>query len=667
MSRALTIRRSSLFAVAPRLLKAIPPDATGLFSACKLAVYEDGNDGGPRISDVPRDDAFDRWAAQRDAREERAVSTRYVSREVTGYEDLDEYGTWREVPEYGPIWMPAVQAGWAPYQSGHWAWVAPWGWTWIDEAPWGFAPFHYGRWVHFAGDWCWAPGPRYAEPVYAPALVGWVGGSHWSVGISIGASVGWFPLGWNEVYVPSYPVSNTYVRNVNVTNIHVTNEYVNNYIVNNTTVNNGVYAQKTTDDRQLDRRNGGMQFRNQAIPGAVTATTQAAFASAQPVRGNRVAVPREARVAGATAAPPPVIAPTAKSIGRPAPGTDRGRAQVWDRDVVTRAPVPPAATPAANLRRGTPEAGQLPGMGQPNRGSRGDRPIGPAAEPQRGEPGRAGQAPVRVRDAAPDAQPRGRDDRAGDGGRASDRGIGVLGGRPPMDRTGRPAGREPVNGAGAPRSRDDRPQDRAAAPGVDRGQAERGVRTPNEQQNRPAAREERPRAFAPQPSRDDRPPAREAAPAVDRGPAVRDSRPPRDPPYRPSVREDRPQGRESAPALPAVREGRPASRDVIEPPRDTRPQYQPPTRSYAPIDAPIRAPERESRPPVERAPTAVEYRAPPREFVPPPMREVRPEPRPEARPPPPPPPRQEPRPAPQADPHPDRANAGRRNDDPRRG
>ncbi|MFO1296524.1 MAG: DUF6600 domain-containing protein [Rubrivivax sp.] len=80
-------------------------------------------------------------------------------------------------PDYGAIWYPStVTAGWAPYRYGRWAWVRPWGWTWVDEAPWGFAPFHYGRWVHWHGRWCWAPGGYVQRPVYAPALVAWVGG-----------------------------------------------------------------------------------------------------------------------------------------------------------------------------------------------------------------------------------------------------------------------------------------------------------------------------------------------------------------------------------------------------------------------------------------------------------------------------------------------------------
>lgn len=101
--------------------------------------------------------------------------------------------------------------------------MAPWGWTWVDAAPWGFAPFHYGRWLVVRGRWGWIPGSYVARPVYAPALVGWVGNPGWSVGFSLGSApaVGWFPLAPREVFVPAYRSSPAYLRQVNIT--HVTN------------------------------------------------------------------------------------------------------------------------------------------------------------------------------------------------------------------------------------------------------------------------------------------------------------------------------------------------------------------------------------------------------------------------------------------------------------
>ncbi|MCU0952849.1 MAG: hypothetical protein MUC68_17890 [Burkholderiaceae bacterium] len=174
----------------------------------------------------PAADTFDDWVASRDRRDDSLASTRYVSPETTGVEVLDHYGSWRTVPDYGPVWFPAsVPSGWAPYRHGRWAYVAPWGWTWIDEAPWGFAPFHYGRWALVGGAWCWVPGAWVARPVYAPALVAWYGAPGVSVSIGVG-SVGWFPLGPREVYVPWYGYNRRYITNVNIG--HVTNiNYIN--------------------------------------------------------------------------------------------------------------------------------------------------------------------------------------------------------------------------------------------------------------------------------------------------------------------------------------------------------------------------------------------------------------------------------------------------------
>src|SRR5437899_649114 len=142
------------------------------------------------IEKAPGPDGLDRWAAERDLKEDRSVSAKYVSRDMVGYDDLDDYGDWRDEPEYGHVWYPReVAVGWAPYSYGYWNWVGPWGWTWVDYSPWGFAPYHYGRWNYFGGRWGWCPGPIYGPPVYGPAFVGFFGGG-------FGFGVGWLPLGF---------------------------------------------------------------------------------------------------------------------------------------------------------------------------------------------------------------------------------------------------------------------------------------------------------------------------------------------------------------------------------------------------------------------------------------------------------------------------------------
>jgi len=195
------------------------------------------------IEKAPGPDGLDRWAAERDSKEDRSGSAKYVSRDMVGYDDLDDYGDWRDEPEYGHVWYPReVAVGWAPYSYGYWNWVGPWGWTWVDYSPWGFAPYHYGRWNYFGDRWGWCPGPIYGPPVYGPAFVGFFGGG-------FGFGVGWFPLGFGEPFFPWFPcrrefitqinVRNTFIRNTNVFNTNIRNvSFVNAHNVNAVTVAN---------------------------------------------------------------------------------------------------------------------------------------------------------------------------------------------------------------------------------------------------------------------------------------------------------------------------------------------------------------------------------------------------------------------------------------------
>jgi hypothetical protein len=152
---------------------------------------------------APPLDEWDRWNYARTDQLIDSVSARYVSGGIYGIDDLDHYGSWRVVEPYGPVWLPdRVPAGWAPYSTGAWTWYPGFGWTWVDTAPWGWAPYHYGRWVFVSGYWAWAPGPILATPVYAPALVAFLGGRP-GVTISIaGPAVGWVALGWGEPLIP---------------------------------------------------------------------------------------------------------------------------------------------------------------------------------------------------------------------------------------------------------------------------------------------------------------------------------------------------------------------------------------------------------------------------------------------------------------------------------
>ncbi len=167
-------------------------------------------------------DGFDDWAMLRDERDDRSESVRYVSREMTGYEDLDQHGSWHDSSEYGPLWSPRrVSLGWAPYRDGRWTYLQPWGWTWVDNAPWGYAPFHYGRWVMVNNRWSWAPGRNISRAIWSPALVGWVGGSNWNLSFNhrgtrrAAPAQGWYPLAPRDAYVPTYRISHDHLRDVN--------------------------------------------------------------------------------------------------------------------------------------------------------------------------------------------------------------------------------------------------------------------------------------------------------------------------------------------------------------------------------------------------------------------------------------------------------------------
>ena len=206
------------------------------------------------VAALGQPDRFDTWVAGRKRRGEQARSRAYVSEEIVGVADLDEYGRWEDIPEYGHVWSPAsVEAGWSPYRVGHWVWQDPWGWTWVSGEPWGWAPYHYGRWVTRSSRWYWVPvGPRTASASvrYAPALVAFVGGGSDFSSAPTGAGyVGWFPLAPSDPLVPWWgPRSAARAANgAYVNRAHVT-------VVNqNTFASGGLVARNVVTDRGVLR------------------------------------------------------------------------------------------------------------------------------------------------------------------------------------------------------------------------------------------------------------------------------------------------------------------------------------------------------------------------------------------------------------------------------
>ena len=169
--------------------------------AASLQVVVTGADA-PRVDvgPTPGLTEWDRWNYQRTDELVNSPSARYVGPGIYGTHELDRHGSWRTVESYGSVWVPrAVATGWTPYSTGRWIWDPRYGWTWLDDEPWGWAPYHHGRWVHASGVWGWAPGPIVTRPVYAPALVVFLGGP---VRLSVGLPLAWAPLGWGEPIIP---------------------------------------------------------------------------------------------------------------------------------------------------------------------------------------------------------------------------------------------------------------------------------------------------------------------------------------------------------------------------------------------------------------------------------------------------------------------------------
>lgn len=302
------------------------------------------------LVEMPPPDDLDAWSQARDRHIMASVSARYVNADVPGYDDLDDYGDWTPISDYGPIWFPrSMPYGWQPYTVGHWAYVAPWGYTWVDDAPWGYAPFHYGRWVQWQGRWGWVPGPPRVRPVYAPAFVAFVGGGPgFSFGVSFGGGgvAAWFPLGVAEPYVPWYHCSPAYVRTVNVTNVNIT------VIRNVTIVNNyNVFINRVNTVHSVDQiQVSNINYVNRTHVFAVSAGAMTSGARVQQAAIHLNPQQQQALVRAPIAvARPPVAAPAHIVVGVHVNVSRPPAAPVL---MTTRGRV--AATPAANAPHFTP-------------------------------------------------------------------------------------------------------------------------------------------------------------------------------------------------------------------------------------------------------------------------------------------------------------------------
>jgi FecR protein len=212
-----------------------PQGSTRVEKGQAASVRGTADEAGCVLGGAPSKDSWDSWNNDRDGVIRIAQSWNHTNRYYVGSEDLDAYGHWVNVPDYGQVWSPTVAVGWTPYRAGRWVWEPYWGWTWVSDEPWGWAPYHYGRWFLYGSSWMWWPGPVDGDgdylPEWAPAYVSFFGfGGHHGVSVGFGfGSVGWLPIGPGDPFYPWYGRYGSHFNVVNVTDA-----------TNSTNINRGI-------------------------------------------------------------------------------------------------------------------------------------------------------------------------------------------------------------------------------------------------------------------------------------------------------------------------------------------------------------------------------------------------------------------------------------------
>jgi hypothetical protein len=220
--------------------------------------------------------------------------------------------------------------------------------------------------VQVNGFWAWAPGRIHARPVYAPALVAFVGNDGWQTTFAFGNAhaVGWFPLGWGEPYHPYYHCSNNYGRNLNT-------PHVNNYVHNGRRDHPFIHRGFTTIVPR-DRFTSPIVAMNQALKSAITLPPVARVHPIAPpsaiIRAVMTPAPglnqgQNNVVGRVTGQHPPVTQPAPDARAHePQPRNDNP----WHRRPAPANPQPVAQTPAAPVPAGRPVMQQPIPVVQPN-------------------------------------------------------------------------------------------------------------------------------------------------------------------------------------------------------------------------------------------------------------------------------------------------------------
>ncbi len=164
-----------------------------------------GNPSDYQLSDSIPPNSWDAWNSDRDQAQEAAAANQNQPPQNLGegnnnpdmnsnpaWDDLDNYGSWYDVPGQGYVWSPyaAENPGFDPYADGNWTWMPGFGYIWASGYPWGYIPFSCGTWNFYSGfGWGWAPGMGGSEP--------W-----WTTGFYGGPNIGFAPPGYFPIRRP---------------------------------------------------------------------------------------------------------------------------------------------------------------------------------------------------------------------------------------------------------------------------------------------------------------------------------------------------------------------------------------------------------------------------------------------------------------------------------
>ena len=157
------------------------------------AEFTGGDDPQYKVTAAPPEpDGLDRWAAERDLREDNSTSvtlrfsrtfpaSRILTTTARGTKNRTTVrcGIPTPLPLAGLLTATAIGTGSAPGAGPG-----------LAMSRGALRRYHYGRWSYIGSRWGWCPGLATCAPFYGPAFVGFLGGSRFGVGFGIGGGFG---------------------------------------------------------------------------------------------------------------------------------------------------------------------------------------------------------------------------------------------------------------------------------------------------------------------------------------------------------------------------------------------------------------------------------------------------------------------------------------------